>query len=204
MLFGSNKSPKEDLSYPVQDQVINRWRERNATQSIDVELVRDEVTEEITAPLWTDLFSERRYEVTPPPTPPKEEPGPKQLSLPEEPAVKAPAPKPAIPREEEVLSALGAGTMIEGKLSFDTPVKIDGILRGDVTSNSALFVGEHASVNAKIRVGSLIVHGEVTGDVVVEDLVEIKAGGDLQADIKARRLIIEDGGSFNGRCTRIE
>ena len=97
-------------------------------------------------------------------------------------------------------SALGAGAVMEGKLSFETPVRIDGSLFGEVTSTSTLIVGEQGVVKAQIKVGSLIVLGCVTGNVEALDLVEIKAGGRLEADIVTKRIVIENGGFFEGEC----
>ncbi|MBL7663108.1 polymer-forming cytoskeletal protein [bacterium] len=99
-----------------------------------------------------------------------------------------------------IRAAIGTGTVIEGKLSFDSPVRVEGTLHGEVTSPSALIVGSHGIVDAKVRVGTLIVLGTVTGDIQVEDLIEIRRGGRLDADITVKRLVIEDGGAFNGYC----
>jgi cytoskeletal protein CcmA (bactofilin family) len=100
-----------------------------------------------------------------------------------------------------IRSALGPGTIIEGTFSFDSPVCIEGTLIGEVRSNSVLVVGSQATVNAKVKVGSLIVMGIVKGDVESEELVEIKAGGVLEGDVISERFAIEDGGWFQGRCT---
>ena len=51
-------------------------------------------------------------------------------------------------------SALGPGTVIRGKLSFDTPVRIDGKLSGEITSTSAVIVGPQGVLDAKIDVES--------------------------------------------------
>jgi cytoskeletal protein CcmA (bactofilin family) len=99
-----------------------------------------------------------------------------------------------------VRSALGPGTVIEGKFSFDTPVRIDGTLKGEVVATSVLIVGEEGVVDASVQVGSLVVLGRVVGDVVAEDLVEIKSTGTLDGDISSERLMVEDGGVFRGRC----
>ncbi len=114
----------------------------------------------------------------------------------------------AIPVEEDlkrrfgnnIKSALGPSTVIEGKFKFDTPVRIDGSLTGEVTSNSVLIVGREASVKGRIEVGSLIVLGAVDGEVVAEDLVEIRTGGELEGDISCKRVTIEDGGFYKGSC----
>lgn len=97
-------------------------------------------------------------------------------------------------------SALGPGTVIEGKFSFDSPVRIDGTLIGEVNSTSALIVGETATVNATIRVGSIIVLGAVSGPVEASELVEIRDGGSLEGNIRTERIAIQDGGHFCGSC----
>ena len=98
-----------------------------------------------------------------------------------------------------VPSALGPGTVIEGKFTFDSPVRVDGTLTGEVLSTSMLIVGEQAVVNANIEVGTLIVFGQVVGNVVASDLIEIKERGYLKGDIYSERLAIEQGGVFQGR-----
>ncbi len=97
-------------------------------------------------------------------------------------------------------SALGPGTVIEGKFSFDTPVRIDGSMNGEVISSSALIVGPQATVAGKVRVGSIIIAGEVTGEIEATDLVEIRSGGRYEGPIHAARVVIEDGAVFNGTC----
>lgn len=100
-----------------------------------------------------------------------------------------------------IRSALGPGTEIEGKLRFDSPVRIDGTLTGEVSSTSALIVGPEAVVNANLNVGTLVIMGHVVGHVRAADLVEIKATGHLDADIFTAKLVIEEGGYFNGKCS---
>jgi len=100
-----------------------------------------------------------------------------------------------------IKSALGAGTVIEGKFGFDSPVRIDGTLKGEISSPSVLIVGKQASVSGTIKVGSLIVLGTVDADIQAEDLVEIRSEGRILGDIKSSRLAIEDGGIFSGRNT---
>ena len=117
--------------------------------------------------------------------------------------------RPQLPPEEEIRarfgtnikSALGPGTIIEGKFRFDSPVSIEGTLIGEVTSNSVLIVGAQANVTAKISVGSLIILGRVQGDVECEELLEIKTGGHLEGDVRSKRIAIDDGGWFRGLST---
>ena len=97
-----------------------------------------------------------------------------------------------------VKTAIASGTVIEGRFSFDSPVRIDGDMTGEISSSSILIVGEQATVRARIKVGSIIVFGKVIGDIEAQDLVEIKNGGHLEANISTDRVAIEDGGYFKG------
>lgn len=97
-------------------------------------------------------------------------------------------------------AALGNGTVIHGKLTFDTPVRIDGKLTGEVISSSTLVVGEAGNIKADVKVSSLVVYGKVVGPVHARDLVEIKNGGRLEGDITTQRLVIDEGGYFDGDC----
>ena len=178
---------KNDSNRPVEAETIQRWREiatgKKTESSLAAEATPPTTVETATAPLWFDAITPSKKTETP--------------------QIKATATAvPVGPKKEygEVRSALGPGTVIEGKLTFDSPVRIDGTLKGEVTSSSLLIVGEQAVVDAKVNVGSLIVHGHVAGKVDAAEFVEIKNGGSLQASINTGRLIIEEGGYFTGGC----
>lgn len=97
-------------------------------------------------------------------------------------------------------SALGPGTVIQGKLSFDTVVIIDGKLGGEVYSSETLIVGKHGSINAQVRVKHLVVAGVVSGNITAAESIELLRGGRIDGDFTAKRLIIEEGAVFNGSC----
>lgn len=99
-----------------------------------------------------------------------------------------------------IKSALGPGTIIEGTFSFETPVCIEGTLMGEIRSSSLLIVGPEASVQAKVKVGTLIVYGAVRGDVEATELVAVKENGLLEGNVLSEKFSIDEGGWFQGRC----
>lgn len=107
----------------------------------------------------------------------------------------------SLERYGKVRSALGPGTVIQGKLSFDTPVRIDGKLSGEIYSSKALIVGASGMINAQVQVASLIVMGEVKGSIRASERVEILAGGRLDGDIATPCVVVVEGGFFNGACS---
>jgi cytoskeletal protein CcmA (bactofilin family) len=100
-----------------------------------------------------------------------------------------------------VRSALSSGTVIQGKLSFDTPVRIDGSLMGEVFSSSVLIVGPSGSVSADINVETLIVLGAVSGEIKARKRLELHASGELVGNIQTPSLLIEEGAYFEGECS---
>ncbi len=100
-------------------------------------------------------------------------------------------------------SALSTGTVIQGKLSFDTPVRIDGKLSGEVYSSRALIVGPTGQVDAQVEVATLVVLGALRGNAKVSEKVEIWAGGSFEGNIVAPALVIQEGGQFSGDCKMI-
>lgn len=101
-----------------------------------------------------------------------------------------------------VQSALSAGSKVEGKLTFDRPVRIDGELIGEVKAKDALIlIGPEAKVKATLEVAYLVVLGTVEGTVKATEKVDLMAGGRIIGDIETPRVSIQDGGILNGRCS---
>lgn len=100
---------------------------------------------------------------------------------------------------DNVRSVLSEGTVINGRLTFDTPVKIDGKLSGEVFSSDVLVVGKTGKIDAKVDVQTLIIYGHVSGEVRARDTIEVAEGGALTANITTKKLIIKDA-TFSGAC----
>ncbi len=95
---------------------------------------------------------------------------------------------------------LGKNTSFEGKMSFEGMVRLDGKFDGEIFSGDILIIGEMAIVNAKIKVGTLLVDGKVTGNVQASDKIEIHSTGKLNGKINTPALVIKEGGIFDGTC----
>jgi cytoskeletal protein CcmA (bactofilin family) len=95
-------------------------------------------------------------------------------------------------------TVIGAGLNIEGDLTSDEEVVVQGNLRGKLTSTDAVSVGSGSVVQADISGQSVSIAGQVVGDVTSSERVDIQAGGRLVGDVKAARFTIADGASFKG------
>ena len=95
-------------------------------------------------------------------------------------------------------TVIGPGLSVDGELTSQEEVVVQGTVRGTLTSNDAVSIGPGGVVEANVRAASLSVAGQVTGNVTADDRIDIQAGGRLVGDVKASRLTIADGASFKG------
>src|SRR5437764_7569556 len=94
---------------------------------------------------------------------------------------------------------LSSDVEIKGSIKFQKELLIDGKVEGDINSDGVLTVGENAEIRGEIKTKSITVYGKVHGNITVSERCELKAKCMLQGDLKAARLIIEEGATFIGK-----
>ena len=92
---------------------------------------------------------------------------------------------------------LSGDVEIEGSITFQKELLIDGKVQGQITSDGVLTIGENADIRGEIKTKSVTVHGKVHGNITAERC-ELKSKCTLQGDLTAARLIIEEGAAFIG------
>lgn len=105
-----------------------------------------------------------------------------------------------VSRPGEVHTLLGKGSEFEGKLSFEGQVRIDGKFSGQIFTKDVLVVGDGARVNAEVNAGTVIVHGQVEGNIRATQLVELHQPGRIKGNIETPNLSIDRGVIFEGTC----
>ena len=96
---------------------------------------------------------------------------------------------------------LGKGSCVSGKLSFDGTVQVDGHVEGEISAQETLILGEGAVVTAQISGNTVVIKGQVTGDINARKRVELCAPGKLYGNIVTPSLVIHEGVIFEGRCS---
>src|SRR6266851_7959436 len=94
---------------------------------------------------------------------------------------------------------LGAGAEFEGKLTFKGTVRIDAKFTGTIVTNDVLVVGENARINAEITCGTVVVQGEVNGNIKAKNAVEVHRTAKVRGSIETRQLMVEKGSLFQGQ-----
>jgi cytoskeletal protein CcmA (bactofilin family) len=102
--------------------------------------------------------------------------------------------------EEEVRAFLGKGAEFTGKLMFNGSVRIDGDFKGNIFGSGTLVIGEGAEIEADIRVDSVLVSGEVRGQIDVNKKIRIYSTGKVTGDLNVPVFSVEEGAFFEGTC----
>ena len=101
----------------------------------------------------------------------------------------------------ELNGFLDRGSSFKGELEFEDTMRIDGRFNGKISSKNELIVGESATIEGDVYVGSIAISGTVLGKIVATQRVEIHRNGKVYSDIDTPALIIEEGAIFQGNCT---
>jgi cytoskeletal protein CcmA (bactofilin family) len=107
--------------------------------------------------------------------------------------------KKVMPEITNAKNLLSSDVEIKGSLKFQNDLTIDGKIEGEINSPGSLTVGENAEVRGEIKTKSVIVLGKVNGNITVEERCELKGRAQLIGDLKAARLVIEEGATFVGK-----
>jgi cytoskeletal protein CcmA (bactofilin family) len=99
---------------------------------------------------------------------------------------------------------IGLGSSLRGTLMVEGTLRVDGDFDGDLLNCDRLEVGPHGCVRVDVHVREAIVEGQMHGSIQAEDRVELLTGARLYGDLACRRVVIEDGVHFTGRCTMAE
>jgi cytoskeletal protein CcmA (bactofilin family) len=94
---------------------------------------------------------------------------------------------------------LSSDVEIKGSIKFQKELLIDGKVEGEINSDGVLTIGENAVIHGEIKTKSITVYGKVQGNITVGERCELKSRCTLQGDLKAARLVIEEGATFIGK-----
>ena len=98
---------------------------------------------------------------------------------------------------------IGAGTTIEGNITFSGGLHVDGRVRGDVVAAEGkpgrLVLSEQAQIEGEIRVSHVVINGTVVGPVHAAEYVELQSKANVTGDVYYKTLEIQLGAVVQGR-----
>ena len=100
---------------------------------------------------------------------------------------------------DAAISVIGTGMTIVGNCETDGTVRIEGKVEGTVRAGKAVVIGKEGCIVGNIFTQDAVVSGRVKGTVFAESRLELQSTSDIDGDIKARRMLLEDGALINGQ-----
>jgi len=105
--------------------------------------------------------------------------------------------------QSRIDSLIGAGTRIEGNVSFAGGLRVDGEIMGNVTAvasqASTLVVSEQARIDGEIHVSHLVVNGAINGPVHATEFLELQSKSRVNGDVHYNTLEMQLGAIVEGR-----
>jgi cytoskeletal protein CcmA (bactofilin family) len=116
--------------------------------------------------------------------------------------IPAPSAAPSAPpgRRDLKETVIAAGLTFEGKIDGSGHVRISGRFKGDVHVDGTLTVEAGAHLAGAVRAGSVVVAGEIEGNIEGAQRVELHQSGIVNGDISAGSLTVADGARMRGRA----
>ena len=99
----------------------------------------------------------------------------------------------------EALVNIGQSVEIKGTLTGNEDLTIEGMVDGKIlVKDHSLTIGANGRITAEVHAKTVVVVGQVVGNITADDKVEIAPSGSIQGDIRAPRVSIADGAKFKG------
>lgn len=105
--------------------------------------------------------------------------------------------------QSRIDSLIGAGTIIEGNVTFAGGLRVDGQIKGNVVASggqpSTLVASEQARIDGEIHVSHLVVNGAINGPVYCSEFLELQARSRVKGDVHYNTLEMHLGAVVEGR-----
>ena len=102
--------------------------------------------------------------------------------------------------ETKLAGLIDMESEFKGDLSFKGSFRIEGTFKGTINSDSLLVIGERGKVEADVKVGQLVINGEIRGTLQATDRIEIHDKGRVFGTLLAPTLVVEEGAYLEATC----
>ena len=102
--------------------------------------------------------------------------------------------------EDKITGFFDKDTEFNGDLSFKGSFRIDGRFKGKIDSDSMLVVGETGKLDADIKIGYMVIDGEVKGSIQASERIEVHSNGRVIGTITSPKLVVQEGAFLEATC----
>ena len=105
--------------------------------------------------------------------------------------------------QNRIDSLIGSTTRIEGNVFFSGGLRVDGVVRGNVSAlpdqPGTLVISEHARVDGEVEVAHLVVNGTINGAVHATETLELQSSSRVKGDVQYKSIEMHQGAIVEGR-----
>ena len=99
------------------------------------------------------------------------------------------------------VNIIGSGTTITGDVISKSDIRVDGTLKGSVSTEGKVVLGRQGVIEGDVVCGDADISGTIKAKITVSKLLSLKTTAKLSGDIITNKLSIEPGASFTGSCS---
>lgn len=99
---------------------------------------------------------------------------------------------------EKLESLVGADSTFKGDICTKGTLRIDGNIEGNIEADWVI-LGEKSHVKGDITARGIVVGGKVQGNLTLREVCEIRNKGEISGELNTVKLVIAEGGIFDGR-----
>jgi cytoskeletal protein CcmA (bactofilin family) len=96
---------------------------------------------------------------------------------------------------------LGPDASFKGELTFEKGMRLQGKFEGTINTPGRVHVSKEAKMQANVDAGAVIVEGDVHGNLSANDRIELKQSARYEGDLRASRLVVDEGAILVGHVT---
>jgi len=112
------------------------------------------------------------------------------------------------PPQKRIDTLIGAGTTVDGDVTFSGGLRVDGMVHGKVATvdnqPGTLVVSEEAKIDGEVHVSHVVINGAVSGPVNANDYLELQAKARVNGDVVYRTLEMHVGAIVQGKMMHSE
>lgn len=102
--------------------------------------------------------------------------------------------------EPNAINIISNGTVIQGNITSNSDIRIDGSLEGNIKTEGKIVIGASGKVKGEIVCKTGDVSGKVEGKVTANERLTLKSTSEIKGDLFLKQLAVEPGCVFTGKC----
>jgi cytoskeletal protein CcmA (bactofilin family) len=98
------------------------------------------------------------------------------------------------------LNSLVKGTTVEGTIYSESDIRVDGIIKGNLTCKAKVIIGPTGFIDGEVKCENAMIEGKLSGKLRVTDLLSVKETAEIIGDVVTGKLLVQPGAIFNVTC----